>query len=177
MTGELSDQTQASTRQPGVRLAEPGDLERVGDITFRAYLADGFLREGSDYGDHLRDAATRAREAELWVAVDDGGTVLGSVTFCTPGSPYRELATDTEGEFRMLAVDPDARGLGIGRLLALRCIERSREIGYTGVAICSLPEMRTAHALYRSLGFERDEDRDWEPASGIVLWGFTLRFS
>ena len=156
-----------------IRPARPADFAKVGEITVRAYAQDGFLKASESYAATLRDAATRAEEAELWVAVDPAsGRLLGSVTFCPSGSPYRELSTETEGEFRMLAVDPPARGFGVGRALVRHCLDRSRRLGFAGVVLCSLPTMTSAHALYRSLGFVRDETLDWSPVSGVELWGF-----
>lgn len=161
-----------------LRLAEPGDYEAIGEITVQAYAHDGYLREGDDYAVQLRDAASRARDGELWVAVDsESRRLLGTVTFCPAGSPYRELASDDDGEFRMLAVAPAARGEGVGRLLAEHCLQRSRDLGFGGVVICSLPAMTRAHALYVSQGFARDVTLDWEPVEGVVLWGFRTSFS
>lgn len=163
-----------------VRLAVPADYARVGELTVRAYAADGFIDdEHAGYAVRLRDAAPRAEQAELFVAARrDPATgldeVLGSVTYCPSGSPYRELAEPDEGEFRMLAVEPAARGLGVGRALVVRCLDRSREQGFQRVVICSLPEMVTAHRLYRSLGFVRDPSRDWSPAPGVTLLAFLL---
>jgi GNAT superfamily N-acetyltransferase len=154
-----------------VRLAEQTDLPVVGDITVDAYVADGFLTVGDDYAEHLRDAAGRARIAELWVAELDGA-VVGSVTFCPPGSPQREVAREDEGEFRMLAVAPSARGRGVARALVQRCFERCRELGLEAIAICSLPQMVAAHALYGGLGFDRADELDWSPVDGVELWGF-----
>ena len=63
------------------------------------------------YVARLRDTAARDRDAELWVAVRaTTATLLGCVTFCPPGSPWRELAREDEGEFRMLAVAPGRAG-------------------------------------------------------------------
>jgi ribosomal protein S18 acetylase RimI-like enzyme len=154
-----------------IRLAGPGDVERIADLTVRAYVAEGLLSSDDRYVDELRDVAARLGLAEVWVAVLDG-SVVGAVTFCPPGSAYRELAADGEGEFRMLAVDPDARGRGAARLLVQRCIDRCTELGLEELVICSMPAMKPAHRLYTSLGFRRDESLDWDVNEGLRLWGF-----
>lgn len=158
-----------------IRLATADEYEEIGEITVRGYRHDGYLSASEDYASSLRDAASRAVKAELWVAVEPAsGRLLGSVTFCPLGSPYRELATDSEGEFRMLAVDPSARGLGAGRALVRHCLVLSRSLGFDAVVICSLPAMTTAHALYSSLGFSRTPSLDWTPVPGVDLWGFRV---
>jgi len=154
-----------------VRPAEPGDLEALGDITVAAYA--GFTTGDDDpYLATLRDTASRASDGELWVAVDDDGRLLGSVTSCPPGSPYREIARDDEGEFRMLAVDPTRQRTGAGRALVEHVEQRWRDAGARGIALSSLAEMTAAHALYARLGFERDPDRDWSPVPGTDLLAF-----
>ena len=160
--------------EPRIRLAETADLDRVGQITVDAYVDGGFVGVTHDYTQHLRNAGQRARIAELWVAEMDG-RVVGTVTFCPPGSPHREVAADHEGEFRMLAVAPDAQGLGVARTLVRRCFERCRELGLETMAICSMPQMTAAHGLYREFGFERAESLDWSPVDGIELWGFRVQ--
>lgn len=154
-----------------VRLAGRGDLDWVGELTVRAYVGEDLLAPDDDYVEELRDAAARTLGAEVWVAELDGA-VVGAVTFCPPGSSYRELGADGEGEFRMLAVDPAARGRGAARALVQRCIDRSRELGLAQLVLCSMPVMTPAHSLYRSLGFQRDESLDWDVAPGLRLWGF-----
>ena len=154
-----------------VRLARPDGHEAVGELTVRAYAA--FTRGPADpYVERLRDAASRAFGAELWVAVD-GDRLLGSVTYCPPGSDYREVSRPDEGEFRMLAVDPDARGAGAGTALAGHCEDRAREHGAVGMAISSLAEMTDAHRIYAHLGYARDPGRDWSPLPGVELIAFS----
>ena len=63
--------------------------------------------------------------------------LLGTVTYCPPGSVYREIGLDDEGEFRMLGVAGRARGLGIGTALTERCIERTRELGLARLVMSS----------------------------------------
>lgn len=157
-----------------MRQALPADYSAVGDITVAAYDADGFLDAERSYARVLRNAGDRARRAELWVAADESG-LLGTVTFCPPGSDYRELArTEHQGEFRMLAVTPAARRRGVARTLVAHCLQRSRELGHTEMVLCSVDTMTSAHALYASFGFVRAPDLDWRPVPHILLWGFRL---
>jgi ribosomal protein S18 acetylase RimI-like enzyme len=157
-----------------IRRALPEDHEAVGRVTVAAYMS--YLNAASDTGyiEHLRDSAGRDREAELWVAVDDDGTVLGSVTSCPEGSPWRELARPGEGEFRMLAVDPVAQGRGVGRALVAQVIDGFRAAGTRSIVLCSMTTMTAAHRLYESLGFRRDPGLDWSPVPGLVLVAFRL---
>lgn len=157
-----------------VRRVREEDLEAVGRITVDAYRDDGFLDADAAYVEELADAGRRAREAEVWVAVE-GSQILGSVTFCSPGTQFAELSRDNEAEFRMLGVAQSARRRGVAEALVVRCIERSRELGYDALVLCSMREMTAAHRLYERLGFERLPERDWSPVEGIDLLAFTLR--
>ncbi|MDN5791181.1 MAG: GNAT family N-acetyltransferase, partial [Micrococcales bacterium] len=145
-----------------IRLAEPGDLDRIGAITAASYLDGGHLPAGDDYVATLRDAPTRAEQAELWVAVRDG-ELVGSVTFVPPGSPLEEVSDPAEAEVRMLAVSAVAQGQGVGELLVRHCLRRAGELGLEGIALSTLPSMTSAHRLYERLGFVRTPARDWSP--------------
>ena len=113
-----------------LRRATSWDYAIAGELTVEAY-AEFTTGPKDPYIAHLRDAATRDREAELWVATPDDrdDLVLGTVTICPIGSPWRELAGEGEGEFRMLAVAPSARGRGIGEALVRLCLDRFRDDG------------------------------------------------
>ncbi|HET8960293.1 GNAT family N-acetyltransferase [Nocardioides sp.] len=160
-----------------LRRATPDDHARAGEVTVAAY-ADFTLGPADPYVSRLRDAATRDREAELWVATPDDrdDEILGCVTLCPPGSPWRELSGPDEGEFRMLAVAPEARGQGVGEALARMCLDRFRSERRRGVVICSLPEMTDAHRLYGRLGFRRAPELDWSPLDGVRLHGYRIDF-
>ncbi len=156
-----------------VRPAWPDELERVGELTARAYVVDELLPADSDYLLELRRAAHRADHTELLVAVDPvAGTVLGTVSFVRAGSLYADLARGDEAEFRMLAVDPAARGRGVATLLVRACLDRARSAGASRVVICSSSRMRTAHRLYDRLGFSRLPERDWSPSEGVDLLAY-----
>ncbi|HEY0474069.1 MAG TPA: GNAT family N-acetyltransferase [Kribbella sp.] len=156
-----------------IRLALPDEYDEVGELTADAYASDGFIPVGSDYGQTLRAAADRAAKAELWVAAN-ATELLGTVTFCAPGSVYREIGLDGEGEFRMLGVSPKARGLGVGTTLSQLCIDRSRALGLSRVVLSSATYMTGAHRIYQGLGFTRLPERDWSPVPGVDLIAFSL---
>lgn len=157
-----------------VRRARAEEHDAIGALTERAYAAHT-LGPDDPYVAVLRDAAARDRDGELWVAVD-GERLLGNVTYCPPGSRYREISRDDEGEFRMLAVDPVARGVGAGTALARHCEERARDHGAVGMALSTLAEMTDAHRIYRRLGYDRDPGRDWSPLPEVRLLAFAKRF-
>jgi GNAT superfamily N-acetyltransferase len=157
-----------------LRRVRPEELAAAGDVCVAAY--EPFLTGAEDdYRERLRDVATRDAQAEVWVAVLEG-RVAGVVTWCPPGSPWREIGRDDEGEFRMLAVDPSAQGAGVGTALALLCEEHARAAGATGMALSSLAAMTAAHRVYARLGYERDPARDWSPLPGVDLLAFHKGF-
>jgi ribosomal protein S18 acetylase RimI-like enzyme len=158
-----------------VRDALPAEYDEIGAITYAAYRTDGFISDDSQYVDELTDAARRAASAELIAAVDaDTGAVLGSVTFCLPGSVFAERAEPGEAEFRMLAVAPAARGRGIGEALVRECMGRATHRDCTRLVLLTRPDMRAAHAIYARLGFRRTPERDWWPRPDLQLCAYVL---
>jgi ribosomal protein S18 acetylase RimI-like enzyme len=156
-----------------VRPARDDELATVGELTYQAYAAEGFIGAGDAYAEQLRDAARRAGEAELYVA-ELGGDLAGTVTFCPEGSAWCEVATVGEGEFRMLAVAPAARRQGVAAALTGACVERARELGYQALVLCSMSSQRPAQRLYERLGFRRTPALDWSPVPGVDLLAFRL---
>lgn len=158
-----------------IRRARPDELAAIGEVTVAAY-AEFTAGDTEEYVHHLRDAAARDREAELWVATpdDNDDEILGTVTITPAGSPWREVGRDGEGEFRMLAVAPTSRGAGVGGALVEHVVDRFRSQGATAVVMSTLPRMRAAHRIYERAGFVRDPERDWSPLPGLDLIAYRL---
>ncbi|MEZ0090450.1 GNAT family N-acetyltransferase [Streptacidiphilus sp. EB129] len=161
-----------------IRPALDSELDAAGHLTAESFIADGHTSRGGDYEPRLRDGRDRAERAELLVAVDpESGALLGSVTFAPPGSPYADLAEGQEGEFRMLAVSPEARGRGAGEALVRACLERARELGLPRVVMSTQAEMVHAHRIYERLGFVRTPERDWMPIPGLQLMTYAVELT
>ncbi len=158
-----------------VRPATDAELDAAGELVRDAYAADRLATPR--YLAIVGDARGRARHGVVAVAVDRDGTLVGSVTYAVGGSPLAQVAGSGEAEFRMLGVAPAARGRGVGAALVAWCLERARDDGMSGVAICSATAMSAAHRLYTGLGFTRRPELDWSPESGVELWGFGLTLS
>lgn len=160
-----------------IREAEPEEYALLGEITAQAYLGDGLLGGGEDdpYLARLRDVAGRAAVADILLAADDTGTVLGGVTYAPPGSPMCDVAAADEAEFRMLAVGRAGRGRGAGEALVRACVARARATdGVTGLALSTQPAMAGAHRIYHRLGFARTPERDWRPVPDLTLLTYRL---
>lgn len=157
-----------------IRVAVRDQYTAIGALTARAYVDGGLMPADSTYLRELTDVSGRADEAEVLVAVTPGGRPLGSVAFVLPGSALAQLAGEREAEFRMLAVDPDARRFGVGRALVNACAERAKAVGATTLRLLTGVDMVAAHSLYGTMGFVRTPERDTEPGPGIMLLAYAL---
>ncbi|MFJ3581090.1 GNAT family N-acetyltransferase [Streptomyces sp. NPDC090127] len=149
-----------------IRAVRPDEYETLGALTAGTYLDDGLLFLGADdpYLPVLADVAGRAAEAEVLVADDGTGRILGGVTFVPGGTRWADVAQAHEAEFRMLVVAPEARGRGTGEALVRFCVERARAIpGCARVVLSTDPGMVAAHRIYERMGFVRTPERDWSP--------------
>ena len=152
--------------------ASPADHERIGELTAGVYTAEGHASPG--YAEQLADVAGRADRAQLLVARDADGQVVGSVALVLAGDFGEITESPDEAAFRMLVVDPAARGLGVGELLVRSCLDRARAAGRRRMVLSTAPGMTAAHRLYERMGFTRLPERDWSPAPGIDLRVYAL---
>ena len=157
---------------PDVETARPEDFPRIAELTVGVYVEGGFASPG--YVDRLADVAGRAREAQLLVAWDDAGVVVGSVVVVLGGDFGEVTESDEEAAFRMLVVDPAVRGRGVGESLVRACLDRARAAGKRRMVLSTAPEMTAAHRVYGRLGFTRLPERDWRPHPGVELMAYAL---
>jgi ribosomal protein S18 acetylase RimI-like enzyme len=75
---------------------------------------------------------------------------------------------------KRMYVRPKFRGQGIGRILAQDVITEARRRGYKRMRLDSLPTMKEAQTLYRSLGFKEIQAYRLNPVQAAVFMELTL---
>ncbi len=78
-------------------------------------------------------------------------------------------------EMKRLYVELEARGTGLGGLLARRAIAGAKALGYERMRLDTLPRMDTAQALYRRLGFRRIGNYNDNPIPDTLFFELDLR--
>jgi DNA-binding MarR family transcriptional regulator/N-acetylglutamate synthase-like GNAT family acetyltransferase len=84
-----------------------------------------------------------ARE-RCWIAEIAGRSV---------GSVFLVKQNKTSAKLRLLLVEPEARGLGIGRRLVEECIAFARETRYRKLVLWTQSNLDAARTIYRRCGF------------------------
>ena len=89
---------------------------------------------------------------DLFIAIDDTGTVVGMATLVT----FR-IPTGMRAWIEDVVVDDAARGQGVGEALTQAMVARAGELGCRTVDLTSRPSREAANRLYKRAGFEPRE--------------------
>lgn len=158
-----------------LRTQRPGDIgwvvQRHGELYAAEYGWDtGFealvARIAGEFLDRYDPAAERC-----WIAERAGRRV---------GCVFVVRKNRTTAKLRMLLVEPEARGLGLGRRLVDECIAFSRAAGYRKLVLWTQRNLVAARSLYAACGFRLVDE---EPHHGFghdlvsETWELDLRRS
>ena len=147
-----------------IRPATAADMDTVATL-FREYAASlnvDLTYQGFEAELAALPGAYAPPSGALLLARDSTNTPLGCVAI-------RVLHESGACEMKRLHLRSTARGMGIGRALAMAAIEAARQAGYQAMRLDTLPTMEVAQALYRSLGFETTPPYYNTPVAGTIF--------
>ncbi len=140
----------AKSRSYVLRPPKPGDmgwvvqrhgvlyaLEYAWDETFEALVAR-IVAEFVEQHDPKRE--------RCWIAEADGKPV---------GSVFLVKGNEETAKLRLLLVEPDTRGMGIGARLVDECVRFARGAGYKKITLWTNSVLKAARHIYRKSGFKR----------------------
>jgi GNAT superfamily N-acetyltransferase len=108
------------------------------------------------YLDNVLDIESRLGACTTLLA-ESGGRTIGTVTYYPDANDEGigpVIPSGTAG-IRAVAVDPAARGLGVGRMLAAAAVDLARRDGKAAIVLHTWEVMTAAIRVYESLGFRR----------------------
>ena len=105
--------------------------------------------------------------------VDGGLVYFGDMKYY--GSGDESTLIQKAAAFRLLAVNSEIRGQGLGKKLVQACFEQARSDGFDHLLIHSTKFMMIAWKMYERMGFERFPEIDFE-RNGVKVYGFKYGF-
>ena len=156
-----------------LRVHRPDDIgwlvKRHEEIYSREYGWD------SRFGDLVAEIAEKfardfdpARE-RCWIAERDGRRI---------GCVMVVHNSDETAQLRLLLVDPEARGLGLGRTLVQECVDFATTRGYSKLRLWTNDVLVSARKIYEAAGFvlvEEEHHDSWGKPLTSQTWELELQ--
>lgn len=159
-----------------LREAAKHELSEVAEITrisYSEYAKESDANAWQEYEASSRKTILSSEDAQCLVVVLENN-LIASILFCPP---YELKLGDTlvknpYPEMRLLAVLPQYRNLGAGKLLIDECEKRARSAGLPAITLHTTRLMKIAKDMYERRGYSRYPQIDFNPSPNITVLGY-----
>jgi len=107
-------------------------------------------------------------------ASPDGSLMLALHNGSPAGCVGLRKITNDVCEMKRLYVRDNFRGLQIGKSLTEKIIAEAKRIGYKKMRLDTVPSMKAARKLYKSLGFYKTDAYRYNPVEGTIYMELDL---
>ena len=142
---------QGTTQDYSIRTIEPQDNQALALVVRNTLAEFGANKPGTVYFDPTTDALYEVFQKPrsiYYVVLKDDKIIGGGGIYPTDGLPG-----DTCELVKMYLL-PEARGLGLGRLLIEKCLQFAKESSYKNIYLETMPELKNALKVYEKMGFK-----------------------
>ena len=156
-----------------LRQHQPGDLAWIVERQALLYVEE-YGWDGSYEGLAAEIIARFIKNYDVkrercWIAERDGHKV---------GAVLVANTSDNTAQIRLLHVEAEARGLGIGRRLVDECVRFARQAGYEKMILWTQSILEAARHIYRQAGFEivrQEQHHSFGKDLTAETWALDLR--
>ncbi len=134
-----------------IREIEPQDNEQLEQVIRVCFHEFEIPLEGTAYSDAEtpRMFESYQNDNDIYFVIDFNGEVLGGGGI----KPLKDFENDI-CEIQKMYFSPKVRGMGYGRALFEKCLEKAKELGYKKCYLESASQLKAAIHIYESYGFK-----------------------
>ncbi len=149
---------------------------RIGDLGYITYRHAVLYKEeyglGPVFEEYLLEGllafSRSVQPGTIWIA-EDGDQIVGSIAMAGVDGETAQL--------RWFLIEPEYRGIGLGRRLMTVAMDHCREKGYRKVFLWTFSDLNAARHLYKEYGFHITEEHpndSWKPGIVEERWDIVL---
>jgi GNAT superfamily N-acetyltransferase len=152
------------------------DLEAIKQLSLLAYLQfENILSEENILAWKENLSKNKTYEdlfaRSYCVVCEEDNSIVGSAFLVPSGNPFKWFEKEW-AYIRLVAVQPEKAGQGIGKMLTKYCLQKAKENDEAIIALHTSEFQDAARHIYEGLGFKKI--RDLEPSFGKQIYLYTL---